>query len=443
MNPAYDILLIFLLLLANGVFAMTEIAIVSSKRAVLLAKAENGHKGAKLALSLAENPSKFLSTVQVGITLVSIVSGVFGGARLSNQLAQVLIPIPFIGVYAETLAFLVVIGSLTYFSLIIGELVPKSLAMRYPETIACAMARPMSALAYWTSPLIKILSCSTSTLLRLFGVKEDKESRMSREEFTVLLREGLVAGSIDDSESRMMEGVFSFEKLDVYDIMIPRPKMQWIDLCARHEDVWPQIIRSTQGFFPVYENQRDNILGVVSVKDMYAQLAAGAEIRFRDLMHEPLLVPETQKARVLLENFRNTGNHAAFVVNEFGGVVGMVTLLDLMESIVGDVPSREERMTSPIRERGDGSWLMDGLFEIEKLERHLKDFVPPVGSGDEFQTVAGWFSHELSRVPTEGDMLEKSGWKFEIMDMDGSRVDKILAVPIPTNIMRESAKDSS
>jgi len=170
---------------------------------------------------------------------------------------------------------------------------------------------------------------------------------------------------------------------------------------------------------------------VVSVKDCYAQLAAGIEVKFQNLMQPPLLVPEVQKASLLLEDFRRTGHHAAFVVDEFGGVIGMVTLIDLMEAIVGDVPSKEERLTMPIKQRKDGSWLIDGLFEIEKLDAFLKGFAPPNGAGDEYQTLAGWFSQRLSRVPTEGDEIEEHGWRFEIVDMDGIRVDKVLATKIP------------
>jgi len=423
----FEISLILVLLIGNGVFAMTEIAIVSSRRGKLQAMADSGDRGAARALELAEEPNRFLSTVQIGITLVGILAGAFGGAGLSQRLAGVISPIPFIGDFASQIAFVVVIGALTYLSLVIGELVPKRIAMRFPETIAAGMSKPMDLLSRFAAPVVSFLSFSTSGLLKLFGIRESTDERMSKEEFTVLIREGLVAGTIAKPESQMMEGVFNFEKLDVYDIMIPRPKMVWIDLNSKHEDAWPAIVRSSQTHFPVYEGQRDNLVGVISVKDCYAQMAAGIEISFRHLMRPPLLVPEVQKASTVLETFRRTGVHVGFVIDEFGGVAGMVTLIDLMESIVGDVPSLEERMALTIRQRPDGTWLIDGLFEIEKLGMHLEGFIPPEGSGDEFQTLSGLFSVRLEQVPQEGDLLLESGWQFEIMDMDGIRVDKVLA----------------
>jgi len=427
-SALFEIALIFVLLLCNGLFAMTEIAIVSSRRAVLMARANEGNKGAAKALELAESPNRFLSTVQIGITLVGIFAGAYGGASLAARLAGVL---PFLGEAAGEVSFAIVIVILTYLSLVIGELAPKRLAMQYPEAIASAMAGPMSGLSRFASPFVTLLSWSTSNLLRLFGVKESEESTLSRDELTVLIREGMVAGGVQRAESRMMEGVLGFEKLDVYDIMIPRPKMIWIERDEKHADVWPRIVKSTHGVFPVYQEQRDNLVGVISVKDCYAQLAAGIEVRFQNLMQPPLLVPEVQKASLLLEEFRRTGHHAAFVADEFGGVIGMVTLIDLMEAIVGDVPSKEERLTMPIKQRKDGSWLIDGLFEIEKLEPFLKGFQIPEGAGDEYQTLAGWFSQRLARVPTETDMIEESGWRFEIVDMDGNRVDKVLAMRVP------------
>ncbi len=430
-STLFEIALILVLLLCNGLFAMTEIAIVSSRRGILQARAEGGNKGAARALKLAESPNRFLSTVQIGITLVGIFAGAYGGASLSARLAEVLRPLGFLGAFVEEVSFAVVIGMMTYLSLVIGELVPKRLAMKYPEGIASMMSGPMSGLSRVAAPFVSLLSWSTSALLRLCGVKESEENKLSREELTVIIREGMVAGGVERSESRMMEGVLGFEKLEAYDIMIPRPKMVWIERDENHAEAWPRIVKSVQTFFPVYHGQRDNLVGVVSVKDCYAQLAAGIEVRFQNIMQPPLLVPEVQKASLLLEEFRRTGHHAAFVVDEFGGVVGMVTLIDLMEAIVGDVPSKEERLSMPIKQRKDGSWLIDGLFEIEKLESFLKGFEKPEGAGDEYQTLAGWFSQKLARVPAEGDILEECGWRFEIVDIDGIRVDKVLAMRLP------------
>ena len=425
----FEIFLIFALLLANGVFAMTEIAIVSSRRAKLQSMAEAGDRGAKRALKLAETPDRFLSTVQIGITLVGILASVLGGARLADQLAAVLDPLPWLGPFADDIAFCIVIISLTFFSLVIGELVPKRLAMLHPEAIASFMAKPMDWLSRIASPAVKILTGSTTGTLRLFGVKETAAEHMSKEEFAVLIREGVVAGTLEHGESKMMEGVLEFEKLDVYDIMIPRPKVVWIDVEASHESSWPKIVRSYQGYFPVYQKDRDNLVGVVSVKDCYAQLAAGIPVSFKHLMRPPQLVPETQKASSVLELFRTTGNHVAFVMDEFGGVIGMVTLIDLMESIVGDVPSAEERRALTIQRRRDGSWLIDGMFELEDLPAHLEGFKVP--ASEDTQTIAGFFGARRGRVASEGDLFQEGGWLFEIVDMDGIRIDKVIATPDP------------
>jgi putative hemolysin len=425
MNPLLiEAGLILLLLIANGLFAMTEIAIVSSRRGMLKAMADRGGKGAARALELAENPNRFLSTVQIGITLVGLLAGAFGGTRFAKRLEPSIAA--WTGGPAEEISFFLVICVLTFLSLVVGELVPKRLAMRHPEAIASTMARPMNWLSVAATPAVALLSRTTALALRFFGVRDEEASRMSREEFTVLMREGLVAGSTSKSETRMIEGVIGFEALDVYDIMIPRPRMEWIEEGENPRDVWRRIVSSTQEVFPVYKEHRDNLVGIVSVKDIYANLAAGAAVSFCNLILPPLLVPETQRARTLLETLRETGHRAAFVLDEFGGVVGMVTLMDLMESIVGDVPCRQEKLAMSVRKREDGSWLVDGLLEIEKLERHLEGFVLPEGGGSDFQTIAGWFTNHFSRVPIEGDRIVHSGWLFEIVDMDGPPVDKVL-----------------
>lgn len=429
MNSALlEISIVLVLLLANGIFAMTEIAIVSSRKGLLQSMAEKGNSGASRALKLADSPNRFLSTVQIGITLVGIVAGALGSGTVASKLAEFLGVLPLIGEYARPASLVIVIGILTYLSLVIGELVPKRLAMKYPEAIASAMSGPMAALSNVASPVVSLLSWSTGALLKFFRVRETDDSGISREELTVLVRQGMTTGSINRMESRMMEGVIGFEKLVAYDIMIPRPKIIWIEKDAKHEEVWPVIMCSTQGVFPVYQSRRENLVGVVSIKDIYGQLAAQKTVDFASIMKAPLLVPETQKASVLLETFRKTGQRAALVLDEFGSVMGMVTLIDLMETIVGDVPSMEEQMAMPVRQREDGSWLIDGLFEIEKLPELLEGFVLPEGGGDEFQTVSGWLVKELERIPVEADRVSAGEWTFEVIDMDSIRVDKVLAV---------------
>ncbi len=439
MNSAFlEVSVILFLLFANGIFAMTEIAIVSSRKGLLQSMADKGSKGAARALVLSENPNRFLSTVQIGITLVGIINGALGTGTVATSLAGILEVVPVIGEFAKPISLAMVIGIITYLSLVVGELVPKRLAMKFPETIASAMAAPMAALSTLASPAVGLLSWSTGGLLKLFGVRETEDGGMSREEFTVLVRQGMVTGSINRNESRMMQGVIGFEKLVAYDIMIPRSKIVWIEREAKHEDVWPLIMHSTQGVFPVYQERRENLVGAVAIKEIYGQLAAGEPVSFSAIMHPPLLVPETQSANVLLETFRKSGQRAAFVLDEFGSVMGMVTLIDLMETIVGDVPSVEEQLTMPVKQREDGSWLIDGLFEIEKLPERLEGFILPEGGGDDFQTVSGWFMSELGRVPAETDRITAGEWTFEVLDMDSTRVDKVLAQRNPRTAAGES-----
>lgn len=430
-SATLELTIVLILLVANGLFAMTEIAIVSSRKALLQSMAEQGSKGAARALALSACPNRFLSTVQIGITLVGIVAGALGSGTAATRLAEWIAWIPGAGAYAKPLSLAVVIGLLTFVSLVVGELVPKRLAMRFPETIACRMAVPMAALSTLAAPAVSLLSWSTGVLLRLLGVRDEAEAGMSREELTVLVRQGLTTGTIHPDESRMMEGVIAFEKLVAYDVMIPPSRMVWIDQEMDHEALWPTLLHSAQEVFPVHQGGRDNLVGVVSIRDLYGGLASGGPLDIAGIMQPPLLIPETQKARLLLETFRSTGQRAAFVLDEFGSVVGMVTLIDLVETIIGDVPSREEQLRRPVTRRADGSWLIDGLFEIEKLPAHLDDFILPEGGGDAFQTLSGWFIRELGRVPDEGDRIRSGDWTFEVIDMDHTRVDKVLATHLP------------
>ena len=424
-----EITLIFVLLVANGVFAMTEIAIVSARRGRLRTLADEGDKRAATVLALVENPNRFLSTVQIGITLVGIVAGAFGGATISARLANVLAPLPWVGRHADQVAFGIVIAFLTYFSLIIGELLPKRLALLAPEKTALFMAKPMLWISSVCSPVVRFLGWSTDLLLRALGLKGEVDRVVSEEDVTVLIREGMVSGVFHRAESEMIEGVFSLDKLDVYELMTPRPKILWLNKSDTHEEIWRKVAGSPHLYFPVYSGNRDNLIGVLSIKSLYVQIAAGAPVNLADLVVPPMLVPEHQKATKLLEAFKQTGLHVAFVVNEFGSVVGMVTVIDLMEAIVGELPSREDRAAPEIRHRDDGSWLVDAMIDIEDAAEHIPGFPLPPEAGEEFQTLAGFLTFKLERMPCEGDIVVHGSLKLEIIDMDGHRVDKVLIHP--------------
>lgn len=437
----FELFLILALLVLNGLFAMTEIAIVSARRTRLKARAEEGDKGAAAALRLAEEPTRFLSTVQIGITLTGIVAGAFGGSTLSSEFARVLEP--FLGQYAERGAFIIVIVGITYFSLVLGELVPKRLAMIRPESISGLMARPMEWISAAAGPAVQFLGWSTERALRLMGVKEDgaEERGVSKDEVSVLVREGLISGAFQQAEGEMVESVLELARLDVADIMTPRQQIVWLQEDAQHADVWHRIATSNHLFFPIYKDEPDSIVGYISIKTLYCQLAAEIPVHLADLMRPPLIVPEHSSAIKLLETFRQKRVHVAFAVNEFGGVEGMVTLSDVLEAIVGDVPSREERTTAGLTLRDDGSWLADGLMEIEKVVASLPEFPEPPREDHEFHTLAGFFITRFEGVPKEGEHVDYSGWRLEVVDMDGFRVDKVLLTPLRPMVIEEEGPE--
>jgi putative hemolysin len=440
---ATELIIILLLLVANGVFAMTEMAVVSSRKARLRTLAEQGDTRARAALDLVESPNRFLSTVQVGITLVGVLAGAFGGATLAKQIALGLQSVPILAPYGEAIGIGVVVAVITFLSLILGELVPKRLALANPERIARFMARPMMRLSTLASPIVKLLSLSTDLVLRLFSVRTDLTPKVTEDEVRGLVEEGVEAGVFSRSEPQMVESVLALDRLPVKQIMTPRAKIIWLNRADAHDTIWHKIVVSAHSSFPVYEGHRDNVTGVVSVKAIYANLAAGTAVSLGDLMTPPLLVPATQTVAQLLDTFKSTGKHIALVTDEFGGIVGLVTLVDVLEAIVGDLPSQEERLKPQARPREDGSWLIDGLLEIEELEHRMGRVKFPPGPTRDYATVAGFVLAQLGRLPREGEAFDWQGYRFEVIDMDRQRVDKILAMPlaaVPSSSKPEEAR---
>jgi putative hemolysin len=426
---AFEITVIFLLLLANGVFAMAEMAVVAARKARLRRLAEQGNWNARVALDLAESPNRFLSTVQIGITLVGIFAGAFAGATLAKELASPLARVSLIAPYAEEIALGVVVVAITYFSLVLGELVPKRFALSNPEGVAMALARPMNWLSRLARPLVSLLSVSTDALLRLLGFRPEKETAVSEEEVRVLMQEGVRAGAFNKVESHIVHSALELDQLPVREIMTPRPKVIWLNQDDPHEQVWHKIVVSGHSHFPVYLGNRDHTVGVVSVKAIYANLAAGVGANLKDLMTPPLIVPETQTVLQLVETFKQSGKHIALVTDEFGGLVGLVTLNDVMEAVVGEFPTQGERAKPVAMKRDDGTWLIDAMIELEAVEKALPDFKFGGGAHGVYQTLAGFVVKTLGRVPREGETFEAQGYIFEVLDMDRHRVDKILVMP--------------
>lgn len=429
--------IIFLLLVANGVFSMTEIAIVSARKARLRHLAESGDGRAAAALELAESPNTFLATVQVGITLVGVVAAAFSGTTMADRLAVPLQQIGWLAPYADKISFALVVCTLTYLTLVIGELVPKRLGMSNPEGIARSLAGPMRKLSALASPLITLLSSSTDVLFRLLGFKATDSSSVTEEEVKLLVREGMRSGVFHPNEPAMIERVMALDQLVARDLMTPRARMIWINVNDSHEAIWHKIVVSGHTSFPVYEGNRDQIIGMISVKAIYANLAAGVPVKVKDLVTPGLVVPDSQPASALLEKFKQTGRHLALVADEFGFISGLVSLHDVMEAIIGELPSPDERVKPRAVGKEDGSWLVDGMLEAEEFERLLPDFKLHPKDKREYHTFAGFVMKYLGRLPSEGETFQHCGYNVEIIDMDGHRVDKILLIPIKQNASSE------
>jgi putative hemolysin len=424
-----EVALILLLILGNGILAMAEIAMVSARKSRLRQLAAAGNVRALAALNLAESPSRFLSTVQIGITLVGILAGAFGGARLGLHLEGVLRQVPFLAAYAGPLSLTLVVVVITYLSLVLGELVPKRFGLSAPERVAMLAAGPMSFLARIAAPMVSFLSFSTDLLLGLLGFRQQKQASITEDEIKGLMQEGLRGGSFNKVESLIVDRALELDRISVQDLMTPRPKIIWLNVSDSHETLWHKIVASRHARFPVYERNRDNVIGMVSLKSIYAHLAAGIPIKIRDLLVPPLIVPSSQNAVQLLETFKQTAQHVALVTDEYGVIEGIVTLHDVMEAIVGDIPSRDERLKPAIRKRDDGTFLVDGMVEIEEVEQTIPGFRLSDHERGDYRTLAGYVVKQFGRVPREGETWEAQGYVFEIIDMDGHRVDKVLVLP--------------
>jgi putative hemolysin len=418
-----------ILILANGLFAMAELAVVSSRRSKLRQKAEAGDAGAKAAYDLAASPSEFLSTVSVVITMIAILSGAMGGAVLAKPVATLLESWLIPAGIAEPLALGLVVLIITVASIIFGELLPKRLA--HSEAIAARLARPIQAVAIGLGPIVKLLSGTTNTLAALFGVKESNETiPVSDEELRYLLEQGKRAGVFSSTEQGMVERVLRLDELRVEELMTPSVKIVWINADEEADVTWRALVASGHSHFPVYRGSRENVVGVVSVKALWANTAAGLPAKPADLATPALIIPETIPALRALEQLQKAKQRVALVSDEFGSITGILSLLDLLEAIVGDLPSHEDRQRARVVKREDGSWLVDATLPVE-------DFAKEIGKGTDhyqldgdYQTLGGFIVHHLARVPHEGDIFQYRGHRYEVVDMDRHRLDKILVTPV-------------
>jgi putative hemolysin len=420
---AVELVILIFLVLLNGVFAMSELAIVSAKKARLKAKADRGDKGARAALKLLDDPSRMLSTVQIGITLIGILAGAYGATALADDLSPIVVAnFPALSEWADDIAFGIVIVLTTYLSLVLGELVPKRIAMTAPEAIAGLVAPSMARIATASGPLVWVLKASTNGLLRVLGLNKAKDDDITEEEIHSLIEEGHSAGLIEPEERSMIAGVMRLGDRTVRAIMTPRPDIVWLDPANSIEDNLARIRDSGHSRFPLAEGSLDHVLGVVQTKDMLTLVGEGIDLRAA--MHEPMIVPESLSVLRLLDSMRGNPVGMVFVADEYGMIQGLVTAADLLEAIAGDDALwADEAATAPVQ-RADGSWLVDGMMPIHGFEQLVQ--TPGLSEEGQFNTVAGLVISLTQRLPAVGDVAERWPLSFEIVDLDGRRIDKVI-----------------
>jgi putative hemolysin len=424
----FEVFIIFLLILANGVFAMSEMAVVTARKSRLEDWADKGHTGAKAALELANSPNRFLSTIQIGITLVGILTGAFGGRSVADRMAAYLNMIPGVEPYSRVIGLGFVVAGIAYLSLVIGELLPKRLALRNPERIAVLMANPMRVLTRICSPMVHLLSISTDTVFHLFARHHVQEPPVTEEEIKTLIQKGTEAGVFEESEQNMVEAVFNLGDRSARSLMTPRTQIVWLDLDASVEQICGKVVDSKYSRFPVSTGSLDHACGVIQAKDLLARRLSGQPFDLTTLWQEPLFVPRSISALHVLELFKKSGEHIAFVVDEYGGIEGLLTHHDILEAIAGEIALGEKSIERKAVQRHDGSWLLDGMLSVDEFKEIFHLEILPGEKKDAYQTLGGFLFTQMGRVPSVAESFEWHGLRFEIVDMDGKRIDKVLVM---------------
>jgi putative hemolysin len=420
-----EIVIIIVLLLLNGLFSMSEIALLSSRRSRLEEKAKQGKSGAKIALDLLKHPERFLSTVQIGITVVGVILGAFGGEAFATKLDPLLQNIGVPITYSYNIAFGVVVTIITYLSIVIGELVPKAIGITYAESITVNLSPLMRFLALVAKPMVFLLTISTKSILKLLGIKDRVEAPVTEEEVKTMIEQGTQHGVFEQEEGDMIKSIFRFGDRKAYAIMTARQEISWLDVNDSLEEVRMQVYNSNFTKFPVCDGDLDDIIGVLSVKD-FLKAEKQHQLDLRTLVAQPLYIPENLMAIKILERFREKRTYMGIVVDEFGSTIGMITMHDLVESIFGDLPGFGEPEDPDIVTRDDGSMFIDGSMQIDELRDIIN--IPALDDEKEegeYATLGGFMMYKLGKVPHEGDIFTADGYKFEVVDMDGNRVDKV------------------
>ena len=424
----FEILLIILLVFANGIFAMSEMAVVSSRKVRLQQLANSGNAKARAALNLANAPDRFLSTVQIGITLVGILAGAFGGATIAGQIAGYISYSPTLAPYGEAIGLGVVVLFITYLSLVFGELIPKRFALNNPERIASVIAQPMNLLSKFASPFVYLLAFSSDTVFKIFGIKPSEDPPVTEEEIKVLIEQGTQAGIFMKIEQDLVKSVFRLADRRIGGLMTPRPDIVWIDANASGEEIRRKMSDSRYSRFPVGDGKIDNPIGIVKAKDYLMQSGEAASLQA--VLKQPLFVPETTTALQALELFKRAHTHIALIVDEHGAIEGLITTNDVLEAIVGDIDLPENPAESYAVQRKDGSWLLDGALPIDEFKEILSITKLPAEQKAGYNTLAGFILMYLGRIPAVADSFEWNGLHFEVVDMDGNRIDRVLVAPL-------------
>jgi len=421
-----EIIIVLLLIFVNALLAMAEMAIVASRRARLKQSAEEGDKGAKAALALAESPSRLFATAQAGITLIGVLAGAFGGATISDGVTEWLRQIPPLARYAQPISIGGVVVVITILTLLLGELVPKRLALSRPEQLARWLSRPMTLLASIAAPAVYLLSQATELLLKLIPLRHSSEPAVTDEEIKLLMQQGTEAGHFHPAEKTIVDMALRLGDRRISAMMTPRTQVEWLDLSDPIEETRAKIRDSHYSRFPVAEGGRRNFIGVVEAKDLLGSLLEGKPFDVRAALKPALYIPETAPALKALEIFRETGKPIALIVDEYGDFQGLVTLEDVLEALVGELQAPDLAEEPSVTERDDGSWLVDGLLSIDELKDRIKLGRLPDEDEASYQTVAGLVMSELQRIPKAGEKFQVAGFEFEVVDMDGRRIDKVL-----------------
>ncbi len=425
MSVGIQILIVFVFIVINGIFVMSEMAIALSRQARLQQRINEGDKRSHAALKLNLDPNMFLATVQIGITLISVLTGAVGGATFAEPLGRLLAEIPLLSRYAESLALGIVVVNITIVSIVIGELLPKRIALHNPELLASTLAGPMIFVSKVFTPLVWLFSGITDGLLRLLGIKPGTEPPVTEEEIHLLIDQGTQAGVFEESEQDMVEGVFSLGDQRVYSLMTPRTDIIYLDINDTLDEIREKIAECEFSRFPVRQESLDTILGIVKARDLLVRSLSSEAIKLKELLKPAFFIPETMFASRALEIFKEKGTELLLVIDEFGGLQGLLTINDILEEIVGQIELEEPQAT----QRQDGSWLLDGMLEVDEFKEifHLK----ALPHEDEYETLSGFVMVSLGRVPQSTDHFEWHGLRFEVMDMDGRRVDKVLVTTLP------------